>query len=63
MSDAPKKDREIWRREPANSYSPSIHVTAEGGIGIDVGGLVIAMDVEDWHNLANAHEQKAVRRQ
>lgn len=41
-------DREIWRRTPGDFYSPSIHVTAEGGIGIDIGGRVIVMDVEDW---------------
>ena len=45
-------DREIWRRIPGDYYSPSIHVTAEGGIGIDVGGRVIVMDIEDWHRLA-----------
>lgn len=41
-------DREIWRRTPGDYYSPSIHVTAEGGIGINVGGQVIVMDVEGW---------------
>lgn len=49
----PNTDREIWRETPGDYYSPSIHVTAEGGIGIDVGGLVIVMDVYDWHQLAN----------
>src|SRR5258708_33375028 len=30
-------DREIWRRIPGDFYSPSIHVTQSGSIGIDVG--------------------------
>lgn len=49
---AENTDREIWRRTPGDFYSPSVHVTAEGGIGIDVGGRVVVMDVEDWHALA-----------
>ena len=44
-------DREIWRRE-ADYYSPSIHVTAAGGIGMNVGCRVIVMSVEEWHQLA-----------
>lgn len=52
---APAKntDREIWRERSGDYYAPSIHVTEEGGIGIDVGGTVIVMDVRDWHGLAN----------
>ena len=48
-------DRELWRREggeaidPDNYYQPSIHVTKEGHIGINVGGTVYVMSVEDWH--------------
>ena len=45
-------DREIWRERPGDFYSPSIHVTREGGVGIDVGGTVFVMDVRDWHALA-----------
>lgn len=41
-------DREIWRRVPGDYYSPSVHVTADGGIGMNVGGTVIVMDIEDW---------------
>lgn len=41
-------DIEIWRRIPGDFYSPSIHVTASGGIGMDVGGRVIVAPVEAW---------------
>jgi hypothetical protein len=49
-------DRELWR-EPTDEvgmeyYQPSIHVTARGGIGINVGGLVIVKSLRDWHALA-----------
>lgn len=46
---AKNTDVEIWRREPENYYSPSIHVTVNGDIGIDVGGLIFVMSVEKWH--------------
>jgi hypothetical protein len=42
-------DVEIWRKVPGDYYSPSIHVTEGGGIGINVGGNVFVMPVEDWH--------------
>ncbi len=48
-------DREIWRRnagELNDYYEPSIHVTAQGSIGINVGGTVYVKSVEDWHALA-----------
>jgi hypothetical protein len=45
-------DREIWRETPDDYYSPSIHVTQQSGIGINVGGTVIVMPVRDWHALA-----------
>ncbi len=44
-------DREIWRRVPGDYYSPSIHVTADGEIGINVGGLVYVRSVEEWHKV------------
>ena len=43
-------DREIWRKVPGDYYAPSIHVTAEGNIGINVGGTVIVAPVETWHS-------------
>lgn len=55
---AENTDREIWRREgndpsdPDNYYQPSIHVTKEGAIGIDVGGYVYVKSIEEWHRLA-----------
>lgn len=56
MTDQPaaakNTDREIWREREGDYYAPSIHVTQEGGIGIDVGGTVFVMDVRDWHRLA-----------
>lgn len=51
-------DREIWRRQstewcdPDSYYQPSIHVTKEGAIGINVGGTVYVKSVETWHSLA-----------
>lgn len=32
-------------------YSPSIHVTAQGGIGINVGGTVHVRTISAWHSL------------
>jgi hypothetical protein len=45
-------DRELWRETPDDYYSPSIHVTAGGGIGINVGGTVVVRPVREWHALA-----------
>ena len=60
-------DREVWRRED-DYYSPSIHVTASGRIGINVNGRVIVMSVENWHQLAvgvylppNVSDQRAAK--
>ena len=49
-------DRELYL-EPDETcagdyYSPSIHVTKEGGIGINVGGYVIVKTLREWHALA-----------
>lgn len=45
-------DKELWREDPGNYYSPSLHVTVQGNIGINVGGLVIIMPARSWHELA-----------
>lgn len=45
-------DIELWREKPDDYYSPSIHVTREGSIGINVGGHVIVADIRDWHRWA-----------
>jgi hypothetical protein len=44
-------DREIWREREGDYYADSIHVTAQGGIGINCGGLVIVKSLRDWHRL------------
>jgi len=46
-------DKEIWREKPGDYYSPSIHVTAFGGIGMNVGGHVVVAPIKTWHNCAN----------
>jgi len=43
-------DKEIWRQTHEDYYSPSIHVTEQGAIGIKCGGHVIVATVQDWHN-------------
>lgn len=54
---AANTDRELWRKGGGDGngmsyYEPSIHVTAQGDIGINVGGTVYVLPVEDWHQLA-----------
>jgi hypothetical protein len=49
---AANTDRELWRESP-DYYSNSIHVTKDGGIGINVGGTVIVKSLAEWHSLAN----------
>ena len=52
MEDLPalNTDRELWRKVPGDYYSPSVFVTENGSIGIDVGGLVLVAYVEAWFN-------------
>jgi hypothetical protein len=45
-------DRELWRETEGDYYSPSIHVTQSGLIGINVGGWVAVRSLQDWHALA-----------
>lgn len=47
-------DREIWREREGDYYADSIHVTEQGGIGINCGGHVIVKPVREWHRLASA---------
>lgn len=54
---AQNTDREIWREVEGDAYAPSVHVTQSGGIGIDVGGLVVVLPVREWHSLASRHPQ------
>lgn len=51
---AQNTDRELWRKTPGDFCSDSLHVTQDGHIGINVGGLVIVRTIEDWHKLAIA---------
>ena len=46
---AENTDKEIWRKIEGDYYSPSIHVTKSGGIGINVGGHVVVAPIEEWH--------------
>ncbi len=45
-------DKELWREKEDDYYSPSIHVTKDGRIGINVGGFVHVKSARDWHKLA-----------
>ena len=45
-------DRELWRETEGDYYSPSIFVTKDGAIGINVGGYCIVNSVEGWHGMA-----------
>ena len=45
-------DKELWRETPNDYYSPSIFVTEQNSIGINVSGMVYVKPVEEWHRLA-----------
>jgi hypothetical protein len=48
-------DREIWREREGDAYADSIHVTKNGGIGINCGGYVIVMTPRNWHRVAKEY--------
>lgn len=50
-------DKELWRGTP-DHYSPRVFVTEGGGIGMDVGGLVIVKPLREWHKLAVAASKR-----
>jgi len=50
---AENQDKELWRDDPNDPCSPSIFVTATGGVGISVGGKVIVQDVRTWFGQAS----------
>ncbi len=50
MNTGKNTDKEIWRRISDDYYSPSIHVTEFGDIGINVGGYVLVAPIENWHD-------------
>lgn len=42
-------DVELWREKEDDFYAPSIHVTGNGLIGINVGGRVIVRSLREIH--------------
>lgn len=44
-------NRELWR-EDESAFAASLFVTEDGGIGINVGGLVIVQPLRVWHEQA-----------
>ena len=61
---AQNTDKEIWRAKPGDYYSPSIHVTKDGNVGMNVGGQVFVAPVETWHKALPVWKllQEAVKR-
>ena len=51
-------DKEIWREIPDDYYSPSIHVTKDNRIGINVGGYVVEKTAGEWFNSAQSETIK-----
>lgn len=56
---AKNTDRELWREKEGDYYSDSLHVTATGGIGMNVGGSVIVKPLRQWFALAVEREEIA----
>ena len=54
--DMPKQntDKELFREVNGDYYSPSLHVTIDGLIGINVGGSVHVMSLREWHKRAES---------
>ena len=50
-------DTEIWRQNKDDFYSPSIHITEQGDIGIKVRGSVIVLSAREWHGLKEENEE------
>ena len=48
-------DKEIWREREGDYYADSIHVTEDGGIGINCGGHVVVLPVKTWHELGKKY--------
>ena len=47
-------DKELFREVKGDYYSPSLHVTINGLIGINVGGSVHVMSLREWHKRAES---------
>lgn len=45
-------DRHLWPPASEDPHAPTLHVTADGRIGINVGGVVIVKELCAWHSLA-----------
>lgn len=54
-------DKEIWREKPGDYYSDSIHVTEQGGIGMNCGGHVIVMPIRKWCRVAHLIYNSEIR--
>ena len=54
-------DLEIWREIDHDYYSPSIHVTKNGEIGLKVAGRVIVKPIREWHRLAELVKNGEIR--
>ena len=54
-------DKEIWRKIKDDFYSPSIHITKDNDIGLNVGGRVIVIPIEEWHKIALVVEALELR--
>ena len=48
---------ELFREIKDDYYSPSIHVTKNGKIGMDVGGYVYEKTIKEWHSLIKQNEK------
>lgn len=53
---AQNTDREIYREREGDFYADSIHVTASGGIGFNVGGFVQVKPLREWAQMAQRHQ-------
>lgn len=59
-SAARNTDRHLWPMTSDREDADSIHVTADGGIGINVGGHVIVMTLRKWFCAALACNQDSI---
>ena len=59
MQMAQNTDRELWREREGDFYADSIHVTKDGGIGMNVGGTVFVMTIKAWHSAAALRDRLA----
>lgn len=61
---AQKTDKTLWVEPPSSQFSPqnSIHLTECGGIGMQVGGVVIVKPLRAWFDLASAELAKVAEK-